>query len=499
MQLQFNKTAIRCLETALQEVQNAEVTQELRLSDGMPDIGRVLTTWGQPIIRSKQWQGNVIDLSGGVMTWTLYAPEDGTEPRAVESWIPFNLRWDVRDVDREGPMRMIPLLRFVDSRSTSARKMMLRAGISAMVQAMYPMEAEVYGPGELPEDVQLLKKTYPVRLPVECGEKAFLTDEELLLPDTGSPAEKLLGITANPEITEKRVLSDKVIFKGNLNLHIICRDQEGKVRGWDQAVPFSQLCELDRAYGSDAQTDIQTAVTSLEADMGEAGKLRVKCGLVAQYLIDDRQLLELVQDAYSPHREAEPEMSELVLPVILDDRMEYMTAEQSVPGQSGQVADAVFLPDFPKKRLSGNGFGLEMTGLFQTLLYDENESLQGVSTRWEGRMDMNGDEMGCPMVTVRSSGNVQAVPASGAIGLSAQMQLRMQTGVMDQIPMVTGLELGQIQEPDPGRPSVILCACSGEPLWDLAKRSGSTISAIQKANALEGDHAGDRMLLIPVI
>lgn len=499
MQLQFNKTAIRCLGTALQDVQHAEVTQELRLPDGMPDIGRVLTTWGQVIIRSKQWQGNAIGLTGGVMVWSLYAPEDGTEARSMESWIPFQLRWDVRDVGREGPMRMIPLLRFADSRSISARKMMLRAGVSAMVQAMYPMEAEVYSAGELPEDVQVLRSSYPVRLPVESGEKTFLVDDELMLPEGSAPAEKILSVTANPEVTEKRVLSDKVIFKGNLNLHTVYRDQEGRVRSWDQPLAFSQLTELDQTYGSDAQTDIQMAVTSLETDMGEPGKLRVKCGLVAQYLVDDRHILELVQDAYSPVREVELESSRLELPVILDDRMESVTAEQSVPGQTGQVADAVFLPDFPRTRQSGSGFELELPGVFQTLLYDENESLQGITSRWEGRMNVPAAENSVLMAVPRAAGNVQSMPSMDAMGLSAQMQLRLQTSAMEQIPMVTGLELGQILEENPSRPSVILCACSGESLWDLAKRSGSTVAAIRRANGIEGDDSGERMLLIPVI
>lgn len=499
MQLQFNKTSIRCLGTAAQEVQNAEVTQELRLSDGMPDIGRVLTTWGQVIIRSKQWQGSTIELAGGVMVWTLYAPEDGTEPRSVESWIPFQLRWEVSEPGREGPMRMIPLLRFADSRSISARKMMLRAGVSAMVQAMSPLEAEIYSAGEVPEDVQLLKNTYPVRIIVEGGEKTFLIDDELLLPESAVPAEKLLSATVNPEITEKRVLSDKIVFKGILNLHIVFRDQDGRVQNIEKPLSFSQISELDHTYGSDAQTDIQMAVTSLETDMGEPGKLRIKCGLVAQYLIDDRHLLELVQDAYSPMREVKLENTLLELPVILEDRMEYVTAEQSVPGQNGQVADAVFLPDFPRKRQTGNGFELELPGLFQTLVYDENDSLQGVSSRWEGRMSLPAAENANLMLTVRSTGNVQTMTSMDALGLSTQMQLRMQTGTMERIPMVTGLELGQPLEQDSSRPSVIICQCGGESLWDLAKRSGSTVSAIRMANGIDGEDGTDRMLLIPVI
>lgn len=396
-------------------------------------------------------------------------------------------------------MRMMPLLRFADARSISSRKMMVRAGVAAAVQAMYPMEAEIYTAGELPEDVQVLKNTFPVRIPVESGERTFLVDEELNMPESAVRAEKLLGITVNPEVSEKRVLSDKIVFKGMLNVHLVYRDAEGRVHSWNQAVPFSQLTELDHSYGSDAQVDIQMAVTSLEADMGEPGKLRLKCGLVGQYLVDDRHLLELVQDVYSPFREVMAESAMLELPVILDDRMEHVTAEQTLPGQVGQTADAVFLPDFPRSRQNANGLEMELPGLFQTLSYDENDALQGSSSRWEGRLNLPASENSRIMTTVRSNADAQAMTSMDGMVLSAPMMVRLQTGSKEGIPMVTGLELGEIQDPDPARPSVVLRNCNGETLWELAKDSGSTVSAIAAANGITGECVANQMLLIPIL
>lgn len=499
MQLQFNKTEIRFLETVLQQERHVEVSQELRLPDGMPDVGRVLTTWGQVLIRSKQWQGDSIQLAGGVMLWTLYAPEDGTEVRSIDSWIPFQISWTLPEDKREGPMRMMPLLNFADSRSISARKLMLRAGVSAMVQALSPMDAEIYTPSELPEDIQLLKRKYPMMIPVEGGEKTFLVDEEVNLPDVGSEAQKLLSLTVCPEITEKRVMSDKAVFKGMLVIQPVCRYEDGQIRSAELTVPFSQISDLDSSYGTDAQVDIRMAVTSMEFEMPKPGVIRLKCGLVAQHLVDDLNLLELVQDAYSPHRDVQIEETMLQIPVILDDRVEYIQAEQTIPGQTGQIADARFLPEYPKQRKSGNGVDLELPGRFQVLSYGDEGSLQGTSAHWEGNMQLCADNSCNPLVTVRPAGRVQAMTSMDGTNLSSQLQLSIQTGKMETIPMVTALEAGPLQEPDMSRPSVILAKGSGEPLWDLAKQSHSTVSAICSANGIEGETAPNRMLLIPVI
>ena len=132
MQLEFSRKSIRCLGCAVQEVKNVEVTQEIRLPDGMPDIGRVLISWGQIMLRSKRWQAGTIELAGGVKIWSMYIPEDGTQVRTVENWLPFQLRWDANAAEKEGPVRMMPLLQFADSRGISARKMMVRAGVAVM-------------------------------------------------------------------------------------------------------------------------------------------------------------------------------------------------------------------------------------------------------------------------------------------------------------------------------------------------------------------------------
>ena len=67
MELQFKKTAFSCLDPVLREVQNMELTQELRLTDSMPDIGHILCAWGQPILRGKEWRSDTVSFSGGMM------------------------------------------------------------------------------------------------------------------------------------------------------------------------------------------------------------------------------------------------------------------------------------------------------------------------------------------------------------------------------------------------------------------------------------------------
>ncbi len=492
--MQFHKTLYPCMQRVKWEVQNQEQTQELRLGDGMPDIGRVLGAWGQVLMRGKEWRADAMHVSGGVMVWVLYAPEDGTEPRCMDTWIPFQLKWDLPQTQRDGTIGATCLLRGVDARSISARKLMVRVGVSCAAEAMVPGEVTVYAPADLPQDVQLLKNTYPMRLPRETGEKPFALDEELSM---GTPRpEKLIYYTLQPEILDQKVMAGKVVFRGSANLHILYRAENGELYHWDHEIPFSQFSELDGEYSHEATAKVMPAATSLELEMLPEGQLHLKAGLTAQYVISDREMLELVEDAYSPRRAVELQMEEL-LPAELDAQSQIVRSEVSVPARGSRVADLQFCPDNARPMQLEDQVEIALAGQFQMLYYDEEDRLQSIQPRWEGEWTLPADRNNQMLVSVCPGVQPQGSFAGENAVLQGEMQVDALTVAQKGIPMVTGLEIGE--EVQQERPNLILRKAGDDSLWELAKANGSTVEAITRANGLQDGPESDRILLIPVL
>lgn len=496
MELEFDKQGLTYLRPILQEVQNQEQTQELRLSDGMPDLGRILGTWGQVILRSKEWRGDRISISGGIMAFILYGPEDGSESKVLESWIPFQMKWDLEDGQRDGQMHLQCLMRFLDARIVSARKVMLRCGITAMAQAFRPENAGISVPGEMPEDIQLLKKLYPLQIPKQAGEKAFQMEETLGLPAGAPEIKSLVSYTVEPKLSECRMVSGRLVFRGSGVVHIVYLRDGGQLKNADLEVPFSQFADVDGPVSSEARCDLRMAVTSLELDMDPEGMLHLKAGLLAQYLLDDREMVELVTDAYSPERTVELNREELEIPQILDRQQVSIPVRQSLRQNAAEIADTTYLPDFPAIRRN-EGVQMELPGQFQVLWYDENGALQSSIARTEENWDMPAGEDTRIAATVLPGAAPSATAGSG-MELKGESVLQVTTTARQGLPMVTGLSLGEEQIREPNRPSLILRRAGDAPLWDIAKSTGSTVSAIQKANALETDPAPNQILLIPV-
>lgn len=492
MDVNFQNREVSCLSPALREIQNSEQTQEIKLTEGMPDVGRIISAWGQPILRGKEWGTDTLNYTGGMMVWVLYAPEDGSPERCVEGWIPFQLRWDISEELPEGQIRLRLLPRVVDARSVSPRKILVRAGMAVSAEAFVPTHIPVPELEETPDGVELLRRTYPVRLMKEAGEKSFVMDEELAMPDNLPRPEQIIYYCVEPKVSDRKVLSEKVVFRGNANLHTLYRGEDGQLHSWDFDLPFSQYAELSGEYGPEALADFALCPTSMELELDDEGRLRFKCGVTAQYGITDREQLSVVEDAYSPNRDLTIQTQTLELPAILENRRETAYAQGNL--QVNTAADLRFLPDFPRQKYRDSGVELELPGVFQSLFYGEDGSLGAATVRWEGSLSLSADE-NTLLTAVPAPASVQASAGS----VKAELPLELTAAAKQQLPVVTGLALGEERKPDPSRPCLILRRVGGESLWQIAKAAHSTTAAIREANGLQNEPAPGQLLLIPVV
>lgn len=493
MNLQFGKKSIPYLRTIKNGVESREQTQEVRLTDGMPDIGYVLSCWGQVLIRGKEWHTGGIAVNGGVMAWVLYMPDDGSQPQCVETWLPFQMKWDFEAPTQDGAICVQPSIVSVDARSTSARKIMVRACIDVLAQAKIKDTAEIGIPEDLPENICILQNTYPMMLPAEGGEKPFSLEEVMELQFDTAQINKILYYNLSTKVTEQKLLTDKLIFRGIATLKMLYMEPDGKLCSWTGDVPFSQYAELDQDYTEHAESSVCVVVTNLELDKTNEGKLVLKAGLLGQYTIFDRINVTVVEDAYSLKHKLRLQTENLNLPAVLDTVTETVRVQHPVGDGSWLPADVEFYPALPRMYRDETGIGGDLSGVFHVLGCTDDSQLNGVTFQWSDSWNLPVDP------GVKTEIQLQSGRAGVDNGnATAELHLTVRLLADQNMSAVTGLELYEDAIAVTDRPSLILRRKGELSLWELAKMAGSTVEAIECANDLLQEPAPDKMLLIPV-
>ena len=498
MELQFETESCCCLRQPVREIRRQEACQEVRLPEELPDIGHIVGAWGQMILRGKQWMGNAMQASLGIMAWVLYAPEDGSACRPVEAWIPMQMKWEMPETDREGTMCIQGGLCQIDARTISPRKLSVRAEAAVLGQAWERMEVQISKPTAMPEGVELLTNTYPVTLLQEAGEKTFSIEETLRLPDGQPEPERIIRWELQPRIAEQKVLGAKLVFRGTAVLHLLYQTREGSLNGWDFELPFSQLAELEQTFTQEARGQVVPVVTNLELDRTEEG-LSLRCGLVGQYQIFDRVQLELPEDAYSPGKEVTARSRTVQLPRLLDSFEKTLEMEASGPMDGGRIVDVCFLPQPPRLQRSGDEVRTELGGMALLLLETEEGKLESRRAGCSGTLQCRAEASTSPEPSLLPPEPPQVRTGNGAFQIHMEQPLRLQTFTDAGAAMLEAVTVGAEKQLQGDRPTLVLRRFEEESLWALAKRCGSTVESIRRMNHLEAEPLSGQMLLIPVI
>lgn len=498
MEVKFNKKPLKCLRPFFSQIHTQEQTQEIRLPDAYPDIGKILGCWGRVLMRGKEWRSTSMGANGGVMAWVLYAPEDGTQPRVVDAWIPIQSRWDFPESTDDGIMTLRPMLTSLDGRGVSARKIMVRAGVDTFVQAMKKETMEVAEPTQVPEDIQLLKRSYPMDLPMEAGEKQVQLEEQLAVPGNMPQIHKIIHYDMTPSIQEQKVLGNRLVFRGQMGVHMMYMTEDGQMHHWDTEVPFSQYTELDGDYGPNATAWIMPIMTAMELDMTEPQQINIRAGIANQYTIFDRNVLDVVEDAFSPTREVTSRVDEMQFPGLLDSTQMEMHAEGNLDAEAERILSATPYAEYPTLRMGSDGMELRMDGQFQTL-YQNTEGQMALDLgRFSSTVPFLSATENQTALWVNDPAQPDLMPNGEGFTMRSTYPVTLQMYSGQSIPIVTELEIGEIREPDPDRPSIILRRAGDEGLWAIAKGYGSTVDAIMEANQLAGEPENGQMLLIPI-
>lgn len=498
MEVKFMKKPLQCLNPFFSQIHTQEQTQEIRLPDAYPDIGKVLGCWGQVLMRGKEWRSTSMGANGGVMAWIMYAPEDGTQNRVIDVWIPIQCRWEFSTPADDGVMILRSVLSALDGRGISARKIMVRAGVDTFAQAMSRQTMEIPYPGEMPEDVQLLRRSYPAELPMEAGEKQVQMEETLPLEGDLANVQKIIHYLLKPVVSEQKVLGNRLVFRGQTDVSMSYMTQDGTVAHWETEIPFSQYTELDRDYGPNATAWVMPMVTAMEMELTPEQQLRIRCGIAAQYTIFDMEMLELVEDAFSPSREVLPQIKEMQFPILLDSTVLEMPMNGVVKDDIQRMENVSVHGEYPRLSVGNEGMQIQMDGHFQTVYRNSEDIMSGESVRFESGVPIDSALENQTQLWPGFPMEPEILPSGEGMNIRSVCPVLLQVYSGQSIPVVTELEIGEQRQPDPNRPSLILRRANDEGLWSIAKAYGSTVSDIQKANQLAGEPESGQMLLIPI-
>ena len=129
MELVFEEQSIDYLRRIFSGSAAQELTQELIVPDSYPDCGRIVFTGACAVMRGKECRDGGAAVTGGVRAGLLYVPEDGSEARALECYLPYSVRYDHPAATAQTQLFAMCRVRAADARLINSRKILVRVSV----------------------------------------------------------------------------------------------------------------------------------------------------------------------------------------------------------------------------------------------------------------------------------------------------------------------------------------------------------------------------------
>ena len=503
MELELRRENVRCWQAVCRTTLEQEETAECIVPDACPDIWQVLDSQGRMLLQRKEPQEGRGEFSGLIRVSILYQPEGEGPVQSMETALPFAVSPDLPQVTRRCLLRGEPRLLSVDVHLLNPRKVLVRASWQIEVEAYQPDTLSLACYGEEGETYALRQKPgeYRSLITAAVQEKSFSFQDALTLP-AGRPAcEAILSVRAMCACTEARVIGTKLVFKGEAQLKLLLRGEDGTLFPADFHLPYSQIMDAGED-SEDAHCEMALYFSDVKCTLDPEDRQSVQAELTiqAQALLRREVQVPILADLYSTAYEVRTETDDLAVWTMAG------SSEDQVPlrhvletGQAvGEILDVQVRLGRAGQRREGTDWVLTQE-VQAVVLYRGEDGPASLEDRTQVVHRLPGLGEKDPAFRVDLLREPAASQGVGGVEVNVPLVFRWTALDKGTAQVISRVTLGEKRETSEEQPSVTIRAVrQGETLWDVAKACLSTEGEIMEATGLtSGEIWPGQMLLIP--
>lgn len=489
--MELNQTSICCYDRRLARISTCTESADTIVPDSLPDVGRVVCAFGSAAVRDQTPQSGRLLVSGVVQTTVLYEPEQGGGLRRLQVPVSFAHIEECDGLDAEAVCAVCCRVASVEATAVNSRKLNVRVQLCMDLTCYGKTECEVTEGVSLPE-LELRSELQTVTLIEQaCAYPLTVLDDVTIEQEDGAA---LLHAGCSLRATECRAMHGKAVVKGEADIRCLALQEDGAVRVLSSQTPFTQIWDLPDAEDGDA-VDAQLAVREVDCRLEEGGLLSYTVSAGAVLTLRRPRALRRIDDLYVPGRTLQLQQEETVLHSLPPLAPFGAEASENLP-TAQHVSHVVWADGVCCGARRGEADALQLTAAVQVLYLDDDQRLCAVQRMLPLSMPCAAEGEVCRLALA-----VRAAPA-GESGLLATVTAAGMASPETRYAFRHILSAAAEGEPqDRGGVTLLLRYVGAEePLWEMAKRCGTTVAAIRQANALpdETESVSGTMLLIPL-
>lgn len=493
-------------QVCLEQTAELPIDADFTVADYLGEIKRVLKCSITPYVEAKQIGTNTLTVTGTALITVLYLdPTDRLH--TAEQEIPFQKTLEAGKALDNGSCEVYSDAVTHTCRAVTERRFSVKGAIRLEARITTIQKTPIVS--DIDSDCfEQLRGEAPATLPLGIAEKSLIVDEELHLPENMPAAERILRSEAGACITDCKIVSNKVMVKGNAKITVIYCSAEQTLQKHTVSLPFNQIIDLvgiTELCDCEARVSVcGLNVSTRTAQNGECRSFMAVCKLLITAAARCNDQVPVLFDLYSTRYPIEIGKNDVTFTRIIRQSDERFLCKKRIPLPGD--GDRQILDLWCQMKNTGArgdaagiivGGGLTVSAL--TRAADGTIDLFERVIDFEYPISLEGERFSptCrPEIDILSSDHT--VIGAGEIELQVELMIRATVYDTATITLITDVAVDESKPIAASAALIAYFADQGENVWEISKSFLANRSELLELNHISEDVIErPKMLLIP--
>ena len=467
-----------------QKTENFIAQGDSIIPDIKPDILNDIFTSGTVCIYKKEINEGKIRLDGGVNTYIVYrADDENNSVRSLNVNLDFTQMIDMENARPEMNLDVKVTLKNIECKVINGRKINVKAFINEDIQVINGVNLA---------GIQTLNKSLNVNSLVGRGTVRTYAKDTLVIDNIDNLSE-IMKVDLKLLNKDIKVSYNKVLAKADLNVKILYLTEDNRINSVQSTIPVMSFIDIENVTEEDSyNTEYEIKNLVIKPNNVDEHSIYVEVELEVTCEVYKNQEINLIQDMYSPKTSVSFTQKQInVMEKRESTKATCCIREKQILPEIGanKIYDVETMVNITKQTLLNDRILYEGE---VSLNYIFNEE-QGIGTKkttipFNHSIEFKGVNPNSNIIT-----NMDIVTQDFVVTTDGEVEVKLDLEF--NVTLIDTVEINIIddinEEGNRGNNNcslVIYYAKSGDTIWKIAKKFGSTTDEIIRVNGIENEN-----------
>lgn len=504
MEVNITKETLNVNKVVCEKKEIINIQGDMIVPDSKPDILNTINTHGNVCIYKKEVVDGKLKIDGNILAYIMYLADCNTDEetannmektnridniRGLNTNLDFSETFSIPELESGMNVDVNPSIKLMECKVINGRKIGIKVTLDIGMK-IYSKETVEIITDLNDKNIQMLNKNMKVNSLLGEGTTKASVKENVSIPSTDNLAEIL---NAQISLVDKdiKISYNKILVKSEVEIKMVYLTEEGRICATQNRVPLVGFIDMPNIKEENiCETTYTIKNIIIKPNSVEEHSIYIEMEVEISCMAYEEKEIKTIQDMYCPGEKMN--FDKTIVNTITNKQCKKnlcnIREKMNVPElESGEIVDVEINTVINKEnKLKGK---IIFEGEIELNFIFTDRSTIGINTKkitipFEQAVDEIDTSENCRAET---SIEVNSQEISNQVGVvSANIDLSFDTNTYrnSAIPVISNITMEEEEELE-DYSVIIYVVKSGDTLWKIAKKFGSTVDDIARVNGME--------------